>query len=227
MSVFSRTPDIFQGISDADLEKMLVCFQAQFRHSFVGETLLTYANHFEKMGVMINGEADLVRFDQDGNRTLIEHLMPGDVFGEMFAVAFRPDKEELALVASKDCEYLFIDYSHLIKRCPNACSYHSILVSNTLQLMTQKARDLNARIETLSRRTLRQKLITYFEIQASQLGSAKFRLPFSLEKLADYLCVDRSAMLREMKKLRDEGFIVSKGRAIELLGLHLSSRNTH
>lgn len=225
--VFSSVPPIFSGISERDLGKMFSCFQAQSRKSVSGETIVTYASQFEKMGVLIQGEADLVRFDPDGSRTLIEHLAPGDVFGEMFTAAFRPEKEELSVIACRDCECLFIDYPHLIKRCPNACSHHSTLVSNMLRIMSEKARSLSARIEVLSRRTVRQKLLTYFEIRADQCGHSHFRLPFSLNNLADYLCVDRSAMIREMKKLRDEGIIASKGRDITLLNPDPAVKNFH
>lgn len=208
---------VFRGISQNDLDKMLSCFQPQYRKVLSDETILTYSNHFAKMGILLSGEANLVRFDPNGNRTILEYLTQGDVFGEMFAMAARPEQEELSVIASQDSLCLFIEYDHLIRRCPNACPYHSLLVSNTLLLMSEKARNLSARIEVLSRRTLREKLLTYFELQSSLLQSRRFTLPFSLSNLADYLCVDRSAMLREMKRLREDGKILSKGRSITLL----------
>lgn len=208
---------VFRGISQKDLEKMLACFQSQFKKVPSGGTIQNYSDHFEKMGILLSGEAALVRFDPDGNRTILEYLNEGDVFGEMFAMAARPEQEELSVIASRDSTCLFIEYDHLIRRCPNACIHHSLLVSNTLLLMAEKAKNLSARIEILSRRTLREKLLTYFELQSEKKQHRHFTLPFSLSNLADYLCVDRSAMLREMKKLREDGIISSKGKDITLL----------
>lgn len=208
---------IFRGISQKDLNKMLTCFQAQSKKIPSGGTILNYSDHFEKMGILLSGEAALVRFDPNGNRTILEYLSEGDVFGEMFAMASRPEQEELSVIASRDSTCIFIEYEHLIRRCPNACPHHSLLVSNTLLLMSEKAKNLSARIEILSRRTLREKLLTYFELQSEKAQNRHFSLPFSLNSLADYLCVDRSAMLREMKKLRESGLISSKGRNITLL----------
>ncbi|MCI8514674.1 MAG: Crp/Fnr family transcriptional regulator [Lachnospiraceae bacterium] len=212
----TETP-IFRGIPQKDLEKMLACFQAQSKKIPSGGTILTYTSHFEKMGILLSGEASLVRFDPDGNRTILEYLTEGDAFGEMFAIAARPEQDELSVIASRDSICLFIEYDHLIRRCPNACPHHSLLVSNTLLLMSKKAKNLSERIEILSRRTLREKLLTYFELQSARHQNRHFYLPFSLNNLADYLCVDRSAMLREMKKLRESGRIASKGREITLL----------
>ena len=95
--------------------------------------------------------------------------------------------------------------------------HHSILVSNVLQIFSNKTRQLHARIETLSQRSIRNKLLNYFYQLAFQNHSDSFEIPFSLNAMADYLFVDRSAMLREMKKMRDEGLIESKGRQVKLL----------
>jgi CRP-like cAMP-binding protein len=76
---------------------------------------------------------------------------------------------------------------------------------------------LNARIELLTKKNIRDKLISYFNIQSSKNFSKTFSLPFSLTDLADYLSVDRSAMMRELSHLKEEGFIKKEGNKITLL----------
>ena len=205
---------IFDGIKDDELEKMLTCFGAKHKKFTPGNNLSTRRYGEPRPGVILSGEADLVRYDYDGYRNILEHLAPGDVFGEIFMQIEGAD--ELAIVCEKKCEVLYMDYKNVIKRCPNACSFHSLLVDNILQIMAQKVQKLRTHLEVLSQRTLRTKLLTYFKMLSNQAGSESFTLPFSLADLADYLYVDRSAMLREMKNLREENLIVSRGKHITL-----------
>ena len=91
-----------------------------------------------------------------------------------------------------------------------------MLVNNVLQIFSSKTRQLHTRLNILSQRSIRNKLLTYFRHLAYEHHSDSFILPFTLNSMADYLFIDRSAMLREMKKMRDENLIQSKGRRITL-----------
>ncbi len=206
---------IFDGIKDEDLEKMLSCFGAKHKKFTSGNSLPTRRYGEPRLGVILSGEADLVRYDYDGYRNILEHLTQGDVFGEIFMQIEGAD--ELAIVCESKCDVLYMDYKNVIKRCANACEFHSTLVDNILKIMAAKVQKLRTHLEVLSQRTLRTKLLTYFNMIAKQTGSDSFTLPFSLADLADYLYVDRSAMLREMKNLREENLISSRGKKITLI----------
>ena len=112
---------------------------------------------------------------------------------------------------------LFIDYEHVIKRCENACHHHSQMVSNLLQMTALRSRQQTDRIYMLSRSSTRKKLIAYLHSLAAEKNAGKFKLPMSYTALAQYLSVDRSAMMREIKNLSDEGVIRRNGRNVELL----------
>lgn len=206
---------VFDGISDEELQKMIVCFHAQVKEFNTDEKLSSYTENTNRVGVVLEGEADLIKYDQDGYRNIIEHLTEQDIFGHAFLQPY--DENEIDVVACTKCKIIYFDYEHLIKRCEKACLHHSILVSNVLQIFSNKTRQLHSRIEILSQRSTRNKLLNYFHQMSYQSASDTFTLPFSLNSMADYLFIDRSAMLREMKKLREEGIIESKGRKITLL----------
>ena len=200
-----KKPAIFSGITQSEIDAMLKCFGAQRKSYSCGDTIVMYANEFNRIGILLRGEAELIRYGEDGTRTILERYDPDHIFGK------------LNVVCSRDCEMISFSYYHLIDRCPNACPHHSTLVENVLQLMTRRAQALSTRVEILSRRTLRGKLTAYFETLARQNNSRKFTLPFSINDLADYLCVNRSAMMREMKNMRQSGLIEANGRTITLL----------
>lgn len=206
---------IFDGISEEELHMMMVCFQAQIREFNENEKYSLYSDNKDRIGVMLEGQADMIKYDQDGYRNIIEHLSKLDIFGHIFFAPY--DDNDVDIIFSDKSRVVFFDYGHLIKRCEKSCLHHSILVGNVLQIFSNKTRQLHSRIETLSQRSIRNKLLNYFQQIAFTSGSDSFTLPFSLNSMADYLFIDRSAMLREMKKMREEGLIDSKGKRIKLL----------
>ena len=108
---------------------------------------------------------------------------------------------------------MYMDYDHIMKRCENACQHHSQLVQNLFSLVTEQMQQMGQRVEVLSRRSIREKLLCYFSIQAK---NGTFTLPFTLSALADYIGSDRSAMMRELRKLRQEGLVQVDGRRVTL-----------
>ena len=203
---------IFEGIEEEDIKKMLKCFDAKTRTFKKDRTIVTNIINIKMIGIILEGTANVERYDYNGNRSIIEKLEKNSVFCEVFSRL----GSDISVIATSDCEVLFIEYEHLIKRCKKGCIYHSILTNNVLQLLSKKIVDLNKRLEILSKRTIRDKLLSYFELLANNNPKRSFNLPFTYTDLADYLSIDRSAMMREIKNLKEEGFIETNGKKITL-----------
>ena len=158
-----------------------------------------------------------MRYDYAGTRTILERVEAGGLFGE--ALAFTTALGDCVEVAAAEpCQVLFMEYAHIMKRCENACAHHSRLVENMFRLVAGQARQLSRRVEVLSRRSIREKLLCYFQLCRLEAGGEEFTLPFTLSALADYISTDRSAMMRELKKLREEGLVEMEGRRVRLAG---------
>ena len=207
---------LFQDISYEEYLRMLTCFQA-VRRSFRPDDVIydLSAPKNDAVGIVERGEAALIRIDEEGISTVMEELSPGGVFGRTLAFA-GTGHDSLEVVCRTSCDVLFIDYAHILKRCESACTHHSLLVQNMLRLMADKAQALSMRVDVLSRRSIREKLLCYFRQLEESSGKSTFTLPFSLSTLADYIATDRSAMMRELKRLREEGGITSDGRKFTL-----------
>lgn len=203
---------LFRGISETDCKELLECFHAVRREFRADELIYDFSS--DAVGVLEWGEASLIRVDEEGVSTVLERLGPGGVFGK--TLAFAGSLDSLEVICRKTCGVLFIDYAHILSRCQNACLRHSILVQNMLGLMASKAQALSQRVDVLSRRSIREKLLCCFRQLAQQAGNPTFTLPFSLSMLADYIATDRSAMMRELKRLREEGVVKSTGRQFTL-----------
>ena len=207
---------LFQDISYEEYCRMLDCFQAVQRSFRTDDLIYDFSSkESNAVGIIERGEASVIRIDKDGVSTVLEELSVGGVFGRTLAYAGSV-RDSMEVVCRTPCDVLFIDYPHIFKRCEKACTHHSLLVQNMLRLMADKAQALSLRVDVLSRRSIREKLLCYFRQLSEQEGKQTFTLPFSLSTLADYIATDRSAMMRELKRLKEEGVIRSGGRKITL-----------
>ena len=206
---------MFRGLLPSDIQKITNCLRIKKEKFNTNEMIMSYTGNSTKIGVVISGTVDLVSDSYDGSRIVLERYGENARFGELFSPFAR--SENPCIIASSSCEVLLFQSKNLLSPCEHACDFHDLFLNNIIQLLTEKIRTQSERIEVLSSRSLRGKLMTYFETQANAENSRSFTLPFSLYALADYISVDRCAMQREMKKMRDEGLIASKGKCIELL----------
>ena len=202
-----------QGFSNFEiiLEKMSKCVNAKKRVFMNGETILSYGSKRKIIGIILSGRADLRKIDIKGFETILENLSKGDIFSEMF---IEINDDPTYLVATEETEILFIDYYHIFNDCKINCLNHKIVVNTIIDMLMHKTIQLNNKISILSNRTTREKILSYLQTEAK--GNRKVTINYSLQELADYLCVDRSAMMREIKKLIDEKKIKKEGRTFTI-----------
>ena len=206
---------LFQDIGYENYQQMLDCFQAVQRSYRVDEVIYDFSGPAgNAVGVVERGEASLIRIDEEGVATVLEELGPGGVFGKSLAFS-TSGRDSLEVVCRTACDVVFIDYPHILKRCERACTHHSLLVQNMLRLISDKAQALSERLAKCAAASS-IRLLCYFNQLAEKEGSRTFQLPFSLSMLADYIATDRSAMMRELKRLKEEGVLRSEGRRITL-----------
>ena len=204
---------LFEGITECDCKRMMDCFGARSEKYKAGEVMLTYGEGGNEIGILTSGSGAIERVDFEGTRYLLEMLSQGDAFGETIAFC-DPLGDSFMAVAKEESEAVFIDKEKVYRQCSNACECHAAFVSNMLEVISRKAMRLSERIEVISSRSIRDKLMRYFLMLASRQGSRKVTLPFSFTELADYICADRSAMMRELKKMKDENIVELSRRTV-------------
>jgi CRP-like cAMP-binding protein len=205
---------LWNGIERDDFESMVRCMEAKTQSYDKNDIVLLSGDTVNYVGLVLSGGVKIIKEDMDGNIVIITELTASDLFGEVFACA-GIEQSPVTVQASEICEILFLNYKKIITACSSACGFHSRLIENMLKIIAQKNLMLNQKIEILSKRTTREKLILFFDIQRDT--AKKFTIPYNREELAHYLCVDRSAMSNELCKMRDEGLINFKKNVFELL----------
>lgn len=191
------------------------CNKVQKKTFFKNQVITSYIQKRNQLCILLDGTADLVRYDLNGNRTIVERFSKNSLFGEVFYKV--TTNNELLVEAKSNCTVLFYIYDELKNRCNESCKFHETLSEYLPELILDKITELNTRIELLTQKTTRDKLLMYFSLISTRKLSKTFELPLSLTDLADYLNVDRSAMMRELKLLKEDKLVEKIGNRIILL----------
>ena len=153
------------------------------------------------MGVVLSGSLRIVREDFWGNRALLTTIVPGELFAESFACAGA--SLTVRVEAAQEAEVVFFPPQALLNPPPGG----ERLSGRLLEVLARKNMMLNQKIDYLSQRTTRAKVLSYLSRQAEEAGAASFTIPLNRQELADYLSVERSALSAELGKLRREGVL--------------------
>lgn len=203
--ILGKVP-LFGGISELEISEMLDCLGSRLVHYDRDNIIFLAGDRVSSVGIITDGSVRVVREDIFGNRAILAKLFAGELFGETFACA-KVDRLPVSVIAASDCEVLLIDYRRIVMRCHSSCVFHGRLIENMLGILAEKNLMLNQKIEALSARTTRGKLLAFLASQAQIAGSNAFCIPFDRQELADFLSVDRSAMSAELGRMRAEGLI--------------------
>ena len=210
-----RSP-LFAGIDAADFEGMLGCIGYHVKDYQKGEIIALEEENINHVGVVLEGAVDMLKEDVWGNRTMLVRTYPQDIFGETFACG----EDTLSVVtfaAAENCRVLFLSFCRVMHTCTHACQFHQTLIENMVRLIARKNRELMRKVEVVSKKTLREKILAYLSIQSQAQGSRRFEIPLGRVEWAEYLNADRSALTRELAKMKDEGLIDYQRNSFEIL----------
>ena len=181
-----------------------------------GQTLLHEGDSTESIGIVLTGAVQVVREDYYGNRSIMGHIGPTQLFGESYAFAGTRTLP-VSVVCDADGSVMMIDSRRISSCCANVCEFHNRMIENMLRMVATHNLMLHQKIYITSKRSTREKLMTYLLSQAKLSGSNSFSIPFDRQALADYLEVDRSGLSAEISKLRKEGVLESQKNTFTLL----------
>ncbi|WP_230399779.1 Crp/Fnr family transcriptional regulator [Novisyntrophococcus fermenticellae] len=203
---FISKTKIFQGLSEKETEDVLVCMQANTKTYRKGEMIYRSGSIVDSIGLVLSGSVNIEQNDAWGNVSILDNIGRGRVFAEAYVCA---EKEVLTIdvVAAEQSEILFLNLDKVISICGNTCPFHVKLVRNMLSVMAFKNLNLSRKISHTTPKSIRGKLLSYLSYQAMSQGKFQFEIPFNRQQLADYLCVDRSAMSNELSKMQKEGLL--------------------
>lgn len=191
---------LFAGLDDDELGKILAGCGARAQAVVSGDNVIRLGSKVDRIGVLLSGSARVVRDDFWGNSTILAHLECGDIFGEAFACSGVAATVDVYV----DCEatILWLPYAGLIKADTSGAISRKLV-----HMFARKNVFLTNRIEHLSQRSLKEKVLSYLKEQAVETGSSSFTIALDRAEMADYLAADRSALSAMLGRLKREGII--------------------
>lgn len=214
-SLLKKVP-LFRDVGEDDIPRLLGCLTARLRSFEKGEMIFSAGQPAQQVGIVCAGAVHVFTEDFMGNRTILTALPAGEIFGEAFACAGTA-RLPVSVMAVESSDILLINYRKIVSACSETCVFHSRLIENMLGVVAAKNVALSQRVDIISKRSTREKLTAYLSAQSLRAGSRKFTIPFDRQALADFLCVERSAMSAELSKMQRDGLLVTRRREFELL----------
>ncbi len=195
---------LFDGIAEGDFSAMLACLGAFEKTFGKNEFIIHEGDHIPWIGIVVDGGIRIHKTDYQGNEVIIAEVFGGDIFAEVFSCA-EVFRSPVSIVASTESRILFFDYQKIISPCCTSCQFHQRLITNMLTIVARKTLYLTRRIDVISKKSLRDKILTYLGYESG--GRSQFTISMNREELANFLCADRSALSSELSKLKKEGLI--------------------
>ena len=206
--------DPFNGLSELQKNKLLKKLESHTYKFNKNEEILPTLKNTNIICILTSGSARILNINYLGEETVVENLEENSVFGTNIS---NIDNIECQIKAITDCTVIIIDYIKLLKIENVNYSYFNIFLFNLFQIINDKFKETNDRIQIITKKNIRDKILAFFENEYRKTRSQRIYLPSNFKHLADYLSVNRSAMFRELRSLKDENFIKVKGNRITLL----------
>ena len=196
----------FSGMTEQEILSILHCLDARVVKTVRNAYIFRCGDSTESMGLVLQGSVLVIQEDLWGHRNILAKVLPGDFFGESYA-ATPGSVLNISVVANEDTEVLMLNVNRLLTVCQTACAHHSRLIRNMVSVLAGKVLAWDSKITHISKRTTREKLLSYLSAESIRQGKLAFDIPYDRQQLADYLSVERAAMSVELSKLKKEGIL--------------------
>lgn len=206
--------NLFENINEQNIKKIKRFLMASTMKYPKGVNILSNVNQDDFIAIIDKGSVQFIATDYDGNKSIIEDIPEGGMFGSL---TYPIHNEEVSCITKEITEITYIEYDSITNDEISKTDSYIIFIKNLIKILSDQVGEKNTRIEILTKKTTRDKLLEYFKSQARERGNRTFTIPMSFTELSSYLSVDRSAMTREISYLRDDGIIKTDGRRITLL----------
>ena len=218
LATLAKRSPLFDGIGIDNLSALFSCLGVRRVRLAKGETLMRTGEKADRFGVVLSGALAVSTYDANGKRTLIKLISAPEAVAAAQALS-GADAMSVDVEANEDSEVLLLKAARIVTPCENACAFHARLVRNILRALAVKTLELNRKIDVLSRRATADHLMSYLYAVAKENGSREFDIPLDRQGLADYLCVERSALSAEISRLSRAGAISAHKRHFILQNL--------
>ena len=206
LATLAKRSPLFDRIGTDNLSALFSCLGARRVHLVKGEPLMRTGEKADRFGVVLSGSLAVSTYETNGKRTLIKLIRAPEAVAAAQALS-GVDAMSVDVEANEESQVLLLKAARIVTPCENACAFHARLVRNIMRTLAVKTLDLNRKIDVLSRRATADRLMAYLRAVSKGCGSREFDISLDRQGLADYLCVERSALSAEISRLSRAGVL--------------------
>ena len=207
---------VFQGLTEQELQQLEQIGAIRRQNFHKHETVFHEGDLVHEIGIVLEGSVLIENNDLWGNKSILSRVEKGQVFAESYA--FHKVPLMVDAIADEDSLILFLDVQRLMEEQNAQATWYCKMLKNLLLISTKKNRNLSNRIFCTTSKTVRGRLAAFFSEQATKAGSNTFDIPFNRQQMADYLNLDRSALSKELGKMREEGLLTFRKNHFSIKG---------
>ncbi len=207
---------LFRRISEKEIGELMGCLGAQVKSYQEDEYIFFSGDVVNSVSIVLSGVVEVMKENLAGNKHILAFLGPADMFAE--GIVCTVSRVSPVTVRVKEAaKILLIPYERIIKSCGNSCIFHINLIQNMMVVLGEKNVNLNRKLELLTLKGMREKIVSYLMNESKERGSNMFQIMLNRTELADYLNVSRTSMCRELARMKEEGLIDFYGNSFKLM----------
>lgn len=209
---------LFVGLNNEDIQKIFTCCKAKIQKYKNGQFVFEKGDTINSVGIVLEGEFNLVSQKFSGARVIVTTLSFNDMFGEAMIFS-SSNASPYDLESQGESMALFIPKSFFINVCPNSCDFHKILISNMLSILSDKIVMLNNKMRILNAESIRAKIAIYLLSIYKKTNRLTFDMNMKRQELSEFLNVTRPSLSRELSNMQQENIIEVYRSSVKILDL--------
>lgn len=208
--------NLFENTDKKEIPNILENFKSQKKFCDKGNIIIDTGDKVESIYIILNGKIEISKEYDDTRKNIVNILESGEIFAEAIALSTNKISPITAISLSKS-ELIKINVKNIFDN--NLKNNKNIFIENLLKIISDKNKFLSIKNDILSQKSLRSKIILYLKYMSNMQKSKKITVPYSRDKLAEFISADRSALSRELNRLAKEKIIELNGSKINILNI--------
>ncbi len=197
---------LFKGFKEAEIIDFLTKVSAKLSEFKKDEFIIKTNDKPNEFGILIKGSANIQKLDFNGKLNITSNIDVSELFGEAFVYA-DINKALVSVCCNENSSVILLNKNNISNLAHSDIELFKKFNENMLKCMSKKLVNLNRKIDILTGQNIREKILGYLDSLSEDNKKSTIEIPFNREQLADFLCVNRSSLSRELSKMRDEGII--------------------
>ena len=207
---------LFRGLTKEEADGLFdlhIGFKREYRKD---EIVITPGEAFDYIGVILSGDVDVVRIFESGAQYQVQHLNKGKLIG-MDTIGRGRDLNLFFHIAKTDLIVYLIPTNVILEEGKIPEKHRVKILECVLDILVYENLRQHQKLDLLSVPNMRDRIYRYLSYQQAKQKKQVFEIPFNREQMADYLCVNRSALSRELSNMEKDGIIRYRMNKFELL----------